>query len=374
MTIIFDKIFLKRKIILNLTLVIFCMATNGYSSSSSSSSNQSLIESTIDICLQHDDKAGCAKLSVKIPNVQDGESLPDGDILQVYAIALSNSKIQVISDRIAQKDDEGDFLKYCVVPFRGDLGDTIVPILYNLTESKPSLKQFYISPYDDRCKHVSLNLYLDETYDDTWYPVDGYYYRFPIDGSKHSISTPNWPISPSKFLIQYEKIRGRIFQGNVKSRTNINTGSRLTYIREIPFSNEVSVFGAVWDVFNMYEKDLRQLGDKGGIALDRLENRPVTRIFPRMDEEQYNALGFPDELGKNYEENYENAFYYLKNGDDIAYLCFFPIEEDSSQYESRLLTTVAHETGHNFLDVIKKEITNRFINDEQDIYSQAFDE
>ncbi len=123
-------------------------------------------------------------------------------------------------------------------------------------------------------------------------------------------------------------------------------------VDQMPFFDDVSAFGTVGVVFNMYEKDLQSL-----TGYDRFQQRWNTRgtvkIYPHTTKEQFKNL-YPR---KNYDNYYQNAFY--DNHPTAGHvLCFFPMRDQENQYTSQSFDVVAHEAGHNVLNILRPDVRN----------------
>lgn len=328
----------------------------------------------MEICLQHERGVNCIKQLVQVLDVQDGRRLVQRDRFygelkgtdSVIALSDGEDRIRVISTEKAQRDDEGNFFRYDVVK-REKKEPIILPRLYDkiikpIKEEVPTAKgsknivkkdeswEFNIFPFDDRAQKIRLTILIDNSSSWGWRAFENQNYILPgIIDKKNSTAQE----AENQFF--------GLFHHEVKSQKEIIPAQlrnliNETYIGDMPFSNEVSVFGTVWKVREMWEN---KMIDIGGSA----PNWTRLDVFPKMSEAQYKRMGF----GNSYKSRFNNAFHYK------GLLCFFPTdkfgESNEKPFTSRSLDIVAHEMGHYVFRNIAPRIANS-----NDIYAGAFNE
>lgn len=268
---------------------------------------------------QDDETVGGLKIKLSIPQIiQDG---PEGDNIEV----ISGSNLKAV------KDGNGNFLEYKDVDKEGNIAPHI-----QLNHLDQRGKRFLASIF---CGDRSLLLKVE--YDDQKQPyvmLEGYTYDIP---SFTDVSV-------------YKRL-----PCNLKplDKTGRPLGKRS--IIHMPFFDNVSVFGTVWAVFNMYGKDIEGLYNDA--AERRWSNRGKVRIFPHMTQEQFASL-YPDE---DYNENIKNAFYDYRENDEEGehILCFFPVTLEEAEYTSRSFDVVSHEAGHNVLNILRPDLWHSTLSD-----------
>lgn len=263
---------------------------------------------------QDDETLEGLKLSLTIPGViQDG---PEDDHI----------KMMVEDSKKAVKDPQGNFLKYVNVNLEGKIAPNIS--LLSLTSPTgnwpPTEAKILIEPYNQNKKQ---DIKVQQTRNGINY-IDyvGFIYDIPNADEYFELYLP------------YS------LKALNKNRQPLET--RL--VHQMPFFDAVSVFGTIRYVFNMYEKDINEIGNAR--VKTKWRNRGITTVYPFMSKEKYLEI-YPE--GK-YEDLIGNAFYDLKDGRHL--LCFFPIDESGQIHTSQSTDTLIHETSHLILNIIRPDI------------------
>lgn len=267
---------------------------------------------------QDDKTLNGLKLNITIPNlIHNG---PSGDNIEV----ISNGPKAVTNE-------QGHFTRYSNVDISGNMAPKLLvkslksvngkwpptqAEVQIITPEGKELKQTLPVSKDD--KGISFVFYENFTYD------------LPYPGQSVSLRFP-FALNP------YDSNGNPLF-----SRT----------VDQMPFFDDVSTFGTVWAVFNMYEKDIKFLVQENSLYKkfqNRWEGRAKVTIYPHMTQAQFTRL-YPGEIYQKYKNN---AFYDYKNGGHI--LCFFPLSAENSHYTCQSFDVVAHEAGHNILNILRPD-------------------
>ena len=323
----------------------------------------------IEICLQHDKGADCAKLSVSIPHLQEGRSFKKGDrfskklhdthsvISLSYHPQESNQSqrvsysgdLRVISTQQAQRDKEGNCLQYHL------------PIIYNASyiNDKKGIRGIIFPFTPEKSGWISYTLSMTAN-KNRWKWIEGYCYR-PLKGEHGLYEAQQFNKAA---LCEDEEIKSVFIQSRkkfIKNPQRFYAQEELTSVRSMPFSNEVSVFGTVWKVCDMWSHMFSE------IVQASLIWKPLN-IFPKMTQQQFKGMGF---LGDSaaYKGLENNAFF----DPSLSILCFFPTskttESHGHAFTSRSLDIVAHETGHYIFNHMAPHMATS-----SNIYAQAFNE
>lgn len=333
---------------------------------------------TINICLHHDQGADCAKLSVSIPHLQEGRPFQKGDRFSKKlhdtssVISLSyeppknshslnspySGNLRVISTQQAQRDKEGNFLHY-------DL-----PLIYNPTyiDDKEGIRGiiFPFTPEKSGWVSYELSKTVNKT---TWKWIEGYSYR-PLRGEHGFYEAQKFNKAALHDTMTITSVFIQSKKQFIKNPQRSYAQKELTPIRFMPFSNEVSVFGTVWTVCDMWARKFNEI-EESNPTWEAL--RVVSQVwaplnvFPKMTEQQFEKM----DLGKSrtYRDYYHSAFF----DPNHSILCFFPTDKkkksQDQMFTSRSLDSVAHETGHYILNHMAPRIATS-----SNIYAQAFNE
>ena len=265
------------------------------------------------------------KLKISIPRViQDG---PIGDGLEV--IIDRNQK--------ATKDNDGNFLNYNIDQ-KGNIAPHLwVEKLYSQAGFwPPNSASVRVAHPGGRQEFLSLLLQQDSKG-----ILFAKYGNFTYDIPSH--------INPYNLLYPF----------SLDSRDSEGKPLYSHSVDQMPFFDAVSTFGTVWTVFDMYGKDIKDLGDVD--VQSKWDRREKVKIFPHMTEEQFRHL-YPT---LQYEKFLGNAFYDYRaqdrNGKHV--ICFFPIDSVSENYTSQSLSIGFHESGHNGLNILRPDLWQSSLHD-----------
>ncbi len=268
---------------------------------------------------QDDETEGGLKLKISIP--QTIRTGPVGD------------DIEVISDngKKAIRDSKGTFIKYDYVDKEGNIASQLsVKKLFGINGEWPPTKAL-ISMTDPEGKREEISLEIKQDNKKIFFVEYGEFtYNIPSYINSWNFHYP--------FVLE-----PRDSEGNILSSKSVD---------QMPFFDDVSTFGTVWTVFDMYGRDIEALNDKETQL--KWVKRGKVRIFPHMTEEQFKKL-YPYDTYQKYEKN---AFYDYRpqdiNGEHV--LCFFPVVFGTSKYTSQSFDVVSHETGHNVLNILRPDL------------------
>ena len=322
----------------------------------------------IEICLQHEKEADCAKLSVSIPHLQEGRPFEEGDwlfrklhdtqsviSLSYYPQESNQSQrvsylgdLRIISTQQAQRDNEGNFLQYYLpIIFNAkyfDDGEGIEGLVFPFTPEKSGWISYELSMTAKK---------------NVWQKIGRYWYR-PLKEELGLYEAQEFKKAVFSKKLKIEAIDIQSTGKYIKNPQRPYKEEELTSVRSMPFSNEVSVFGTVWKVCDMWTHI------HGEIKQMSLIWKPLN-IFPKMTEQQFKGMGLGN--SRAYKNCYNNAFF----DPNLSILCFFPTKETTEShghaFTSRSLDIVAHETGHYVFNHMAPRIARS-----SDIYARSFNE
>lgn len=244
----------------------------------------------------------------------------------------------------------------------GPVGDKLSVITEDSIKAIKDYNDNFLEYYVDKKGNIAPYLLIKELLSETrqWPPTSAHVLISDFNGKKEDTSLAVKKDKQGIFFVQYKEWTYDIASTNGSSLNyplkleprDIEGNLLLSYsIDQMPFFNDVSTFGTVWSVFDMYGRDIEWLNNED-VRL-RWENKGKVRIFPHMTLQQFNAL-YPTE---NYQNFFRNAFYDYKPGEEAPHiLCFFPVSLGSKEYTSQFFSIVSHEAGHNVLNILRPEL------------------
>lgn len=112
------------------------------------------------------------------------------------------------------------------------------------------------------------------------------------------------------------------------------------------FVMNISTFGHVWSVFNMYNNVINKC--QHSKTLLAWNHKKHVKIYPQMTEDVFKTLRPLDDF-----DAYNGQALSFYDLDNHPILCFFPLSENDKKPTSSFFDVVTHMAGHCILDIIK---------------------